>query len=34
MLSSVAVDFNITELVDGTVGVHGLIPKAIFTKKP
>ena len=30
MLSSVAVDFNITELVDGTVGVHGLIPKAIF----
>jgi acetamidase/formamidase len=32
MLSSVAVDFNITELVDGTVGVHGLIPKAIFRK--
>ena len=31
-LSSVAVDFNITELVDGTVGVHGLIPKSIFTK--
>ena len=31
MLSSVAVDFNITELVDGTVGVHGLIPKYIFT---
>ena len=30
MLSSVAVDFNITELVDGTVGVHGLIPKRIF----
>jgi acetamidase/formamidase len=30
MLSSVAVDFNITELVDGTVGVHGMIPKAIF----
>lgn len=30
MLASVAVDFNITELVDGTVGVHGLIPKAIF----
>jgi len=34
MLSSVAVDFNITELVDGTVGVHGLIPKSIFAKKP
>src|SRR5581483_12435047 len=25
MLSSVAVDFHITQLVDGTVGVHGLI---------
>jgi len=34
MLSSVAVDFNITELVHGTVGVHGLIPKSIFTKRP
>ena len=34
MLSSVAVDFNITELVDGTVGVHGLIPKSIFKKAP
>ena len=33
MLASVAVDFNMTELVDGTVGVHGLIPKSIFTKK-
>jgi acetamidase/formamidase len=33
MLSSVAVDFNITQLVDGTKGVHGMIPKAIFTKK-
>lgn len=32
MLSSVAVDFDITELVDGTVGVHGLIPKSIFAK--
>ncbi len=30
MLSSVAVDFHITQLVDGTKGVHGLIPKAIF----
>ena len=34
MLASVAVDFNITELVDGTVGVHGLIPKNIFTTPP
>jgi acetamidase/formamidase len=29
-LSSIAVDFNITQLVDGTVGVHGMIPKSIF----
>lgn len=34
MLASVAVDFDITELVDGTVGVHGLIPKSIFAKPP
>jgi acetamidase/formamidase len=30
MLSSVAADFNITQLVDGTKGVHAMIPKAIF----
>lgn len=30
MLASVAVDFDITQLVDGTVGVHGMIPKSIF----
>ncbi|HEY4320344.1 MAG TPA: acetamidase/formamidase family protein [Gemmatimonadales bacterium] len=34
MLASVAVDFDITELVDGTVGVHAMIPKDIFTSKP
>jgi acetamidase/formamidase len=33
MLSSVAVDFEITQLVDGTKGVHAMVPKAIF-KKP
>ena len=33
MLASVAVDFNITQLVDGTKGVHGMIPKGIFKKK-
>jgi acetamidase/formamidase len=32
MLSSVAVDFHITQLVDGTKGVHGMIPKTIFAK--
>ncbi|HEX5085810.1 MAG TPA: hypothetical protein VFY40_27575, partial [Blastocatellia bacterium] len=30
MLSSVAADFSITQLVDGTKGVHSMIPKAIF----
>lgn len=32
MLSSVAADLHITELVDGTKGVHMMIPKAIFVK--
>lgn len=31
MLTSVACDVEITELVDGNVGVHVLIPKRIFT---
>jgi acetamidase/formamidase len=30
MLSSVAGDLSITELVDGNKGVHMAIPKAIF----
>ena len=34
MLSSVAVDLDITQLVDGNVGVHALCPKAIFTGSP
>jgi acetamidase/formamidase len=33
MLASVAVDFAITQLVDGTVGVHGMIPKGIVNKQ-
>ena len=33
MLTSLAVDFCITQLVDGTLGVHGMIPKAIFKNK-
>jgi acetamidase/formamidase len=33
MLASVGVDFHITELVDGTKGVHGMIPKSIFKGK-
>lgn len=30
-LSSVAVDLDITQLVDGKVGVHAMCPKALFT---
>jgi acetamidase/formamidase len=33
MLASVAVDFRVTQVVDGTKGVHGMIPKEIFLKK-
>ncbi len=32
MLTSVAADVDITELVDGSVGVHVMLPKSIFTK--
>ena len=34
MLSSVAVDVDITQLVDGNMGVHAMLPKRIFTTKP
>jgi acetamidase/formamidase len=33
MLSSVAVDLDITQLVDGNVGVHAMCPKDIFVGK-
>jgi acetamidase/formamidase len=32
MLTSVAVDVDITQLVDGNVGVHAICPKTIFVK--
>jgi acetamidase/formamidase len=32
MLTSVACDVSVTQLVDGTVGVHVMIPKSIFLK--
>ena len=32
MLTSVAVDVDITQLVDGNVGVHAMCPKSIFTR--
>lgn len=31
-LSSIAVDFRVTQVVDGTQGVHAMIPKKIFIK--
>ena len=34
MLSSVAADLHITELVDGNKGVHMMIPKNIFSATP
>jgi acetamidase/formamidase len=33
MLSSIAVDFHVTQVVDGTKGVHAMIPKSIFKTK-
>jgi acetamidase/formamidase len=34
MLSSVAADLQITQLVDGNKGVHAMIPKAVFVSPP
>ncbi|MEO8755018.1 MAG: acetamidase, partial [Casimicrobiaceae bacterium] len=31
VIASVAVDYHVTQVVDGTKGIHGMIPKAIFT---
>jgi acetamidase/formamidase len=33
MIASVAVDYDVTQVVDGTKGIHGMIPKAIFTSQ-
>jgi acetamidase/formamidase len=30
MIASVAVDYHVTQVVDGTKGIHAMIPKAIF----
>lgn len=32
MPCSVAVDFRVTQVVDGTKGIHAMIPEAIFKK--
>ena len=33
MIASIAVDYHVTQVVDGTKGIHGMIPKAIFTSR-
>jgi acetamidase/formamidase len=33
MIASIAVDYHVTQVVDGTKGIHGMIPKAIFTAR-
>ena len=33
MIASVAVDYHVTQVVDGTKGIHGMIPKAIFAEQ-
>jgi len=33
MIASVAVDYHVTQVVDGTKGIHGMIPKAIFAAR-
>jgi acetamidase/formamidase len=32
MIASIAVDYHVTQVVDGRKGVHGMIPKSIFIK--
>jgi acetamidase/formamidase len=32
MIASVAVDYHVTQVVDGRKGIHGMIPKSIFVK--
>ena len=33
MIASVAVDYHVTQVVDGTKGIHGMIPKSIFVSQ-
>jgi acetamidase/formamidase len=34
MIASIGVDYHVTQVVDGTKGIHGMIPKAIFAPRP
>jgi len=31
MIASIAVDYHVTQAVDGTKGIRGMIPESIFT---
>ena len=33
-LSSIAVNFRVTQVVDKTLGIHSMIPKKLFIKDP
>jgi acetamidase/formamidase len=33
-LTSIAVDFRVTQVVDGTQGIHAMIPKKLFLDEP
>ena len=33
MLSSMAADLHVTQIVDGTKGIHAVLPKRIFVQK-
>jgi acetamidase/formamidase len=33
MIASIAADYHVTQVVDGTKGVHGMIPKTIFARQ-
>jgi acetamidase/formamidase len=33
MIASIAVDYHVTQVVDGTKGIHGMIPKSIFASR-
>jgi acetamidase/formamidase len=30
MIASIAVDYHVTQVVDGTKSIHGMSPKSIF----
>lgn len=33
MIASVAVDYHVTQVVEGTMGMHGLTPNSIFAER-